>query len=42
MRVACAAPAPTTGGPVLELNTKSQDEGKNPFNKRLAIYHQAE
>jgi len=41
MRVAGEASTPTTGGPVLELKTKRQDEGQDPCDKRLAVSDQA-
>src|SRR5712691_11226809 len=40
MRVACQAPASTTGRLVFQLKAEGQDEGKDTFEKRLPIAKQ--
>jgi hypothetical protein len=37
MRVARHAPSPTTGCLVFQLKANGQDEGDDPFEKRLAV-----
>ena len=42
MRVARQASAPATGRFVLELEAEDQEESEHTFDKRLAVFHQAE
>jgi hypothetical protein len=42
MRMTRQAPSPITGCLVLELEAEDHEEGEHTFDKRLAVFNQAE